>query len=189
MAEIIGGRHAVYHALKARARKVHQIWISRSIHRQALQQILQEAELQNIPVTTADKTFFAGHVPLETHQGIAAEVDVKPWTELEDLLVDLRQPVCRLILLDGIEDPQNLGALLRSALCLGADGVIDAAGTNATTCTPGVWNIEQMLRAADALPMNLGFLAKGNASLPVALEEQVKAARGSGTWCSATWRS
>src|ERR1700688_1073592 len=50
-----------------------------------------------------------------------------------------------------------------------------AAGTNATTCTPGPWHIARMIQAADAFPMNLGFAGKGNASLPAALEEQVKA--------------
>jgi urease subunit alpha len=54
-------------------------------------------------------------------------------------------------------------------------GTGPAAGTNATTCTPGVWYMAQMLRAADALPMNLGYLGKGNASLPQALDEQVLA--------------
>ena len=45
-------------------------------------------------------------------------------------------------------------------------GTGPATGTFATTCTPGPWNIERMLQAADAFPMNLGFLGKGNASLP-----------------------
>jgi urease subunit alpha len=54
-------------------------------------------------------------------------------------------------------------------------GTGPAAGTNATTCTPGPWHIEQMLRAADALPLNFGFLGKGNASLPGALNEQIEA--------------
>jgi urease subunit alpha len=54
-------------------------------------------------------------------------------------------------------------------------GTGPAAGTNATTCTPGPWNIARMLQAADAIPMNLGFLAKGNASRPEALVEQVEA--------------
>ncbi|MGH6625762.1 MAG: urease subunit alpha, partial [Burkholderiaceae bacterium] len=45
----------------------------------------------------------------------------------------------------------------------------------ATTCTPGPWNLERMLQAADAFPMNLGFLGKGNASLPAALHEQINA--------------
>jgi urease subunit alpha len=54
-------------------------------------------------------------------------------------------------------------------------GTGPAAGTNATTCTPGPWNIYRMLQAADAFPMNLGFLGKGNASQPQGLVEQVQA--------------
>jgi urease subunit alpha len=66
------------------------------------------------------------------------------------------------------------------ALCSGVTtmlggGTGPATGTNATTCTPGPWNIHRMLQAADAFPMNLGFLGKGNASLPAALEEQIAA--------------
>ncbi len=54
-------------------------------------------------------------------------------------------------------------------------GTGPAAGTNATTCTPGPWNIMRMLQAADGLPVNVGLLGKGNASLPQALTEQVEA--------------
>jgi urease subunit alpha len=50
-----------------------------------------------------------------------------------------------------------------------------ATGTNATTCTPGAWNMERMLQAAEGLPINLGFLGKGNSSLPAPLEEQIRA--------------
>ena len=54
-------------------------------------------------------------------------------------------------------------------------GTGPAAGTNATTCTPGPWHIARMLQAAEAFPMNLGFYGKGNAGLPAALEEQIAA--------------
>lgn len=54
-------------------------------------------------------------------------------------------------------------------------GTGPATGTNATTCTPGPWHMGKMLQAAEAFPMNLGFLGKGNASLPIALEEQLAA--------------
>jgi urease subunit alpha len=54
-------------------------------------------------------------------------------------------------------------------------GTGPATGTNATTCTPGAWNIARMLEAADGFPVNLGFLGKGNASLPDGLNEQVEA--------------
>jgi urease subunit alpha len=54
-------------------------------------------------------------------------------------------------------------------------GTGPATGTNATTCTPGPWNIGKMLQATEDMPMNLGFFGKGNASLPIALEEQLLA--------------
>ncbi len=70
--------------------------------------------------------------------------------------------------------------LIREALSSGmttllGGGTGPATGTNATTCTPGPWNIGRMLESADEFPVNLGFLGKGNASLPDALVEQVKA--------------
>lgn len=72
--------------------------------------------------------------------------------------------------------PQQIEEALNSGLTtmLGG-GTGPATGTNATTCTPGPWNIHRMLQAAEAFPMNLGFLGKGNASRPAALLEQVEA--------------
>jgi urease subunit alpha len=54
-------------------------------------------------------------------------------------------------------------------------GTGPAAGTNATTCTPGAWNMHRMLEAVEALPLNFGFLGKGNSSNPAALREQIAA--------------
>jgi len=54
-------------------------------------------------------------------------------------------------------------------------GTGPATGTNATTCTPGPWNIHRMLEASDGIPINLGFLGKGNSSLPDVLNEQIEA--------------
>jgi urease subunit alpha len=72
--------------------------------------------------------------------------------------------------------PQQIEEALASGVTtmLGG-GTGPATGTFATTCTPGPWNMERMLQAADAFPMNLGFLGKGNASLPAALHEQINA--------------
>ena len=72
--------------------------------------------------------------------------------------------------------PQQIDDALHSGVTtmLGG-GTGPAHGTLATTCTPGPWHIARMLQAADALPMNLAFAGKGNASLPAALEEQVLA--------------
>ncbi len=72
--------------------------------------------------------------------------------------------------------PQQIEeALMSGVTTMIGGGTGPATGTNATTCTPGPWNIGKMLQATDSMPMNLGFLGKGNASLPQALEEQLKA--------------
>ncbi len=72
--------------------------------------------------------------------------------------------------------PQQIEEALASGVTtMMGGGTGPATGTFATTCTPGPWNIERMLQAADAFPMNLGFLGKGNAALPAALIEQINA--------------
>ncbi|MBI3716621.1 MAG: urease subunit alpha [Betaproteobacteria bacterium] len=72
--------------------------------------------------------------------------------------------------------PQQIDeALMSGVTTMLGGGTGPATGTFATTCTPGPWHLASMLLAADAFPMNLGFLGKGNASLPAALTEQVDA--------------
>ncbi len=72
--------------------------------------------------------------------------------------------------------PQQIDeALMSGVTTMIGGGTGPATGTFATTCTPGPWHIHRMLQSADAFPMNLGFLGKGNASLPDPLREQVTA--------------
>jgi len=72
--------------------------------------------------------------------------------------------------------PQQVDDALHSGItCMLGGGTGPAHGTLATTCTPGPWHIARMLQAADGLAMNLAFAGKGNASLPAAIEEQVRA--------------
>ena len=66
-------------------------------------------------------------------------------------------------------------AIMSGVTTMLGGGTGPSTGTNATTCTPGPWHMHRMLQAADDLPMNIGFLGKGNASLPLPLEEQVAA--------------
>ncbi len=70
--------------------------------------------------------------------------------------------------------PQQIEVAIASGITtmLGG-GTGPATGTNATTCTPGAWHIYRMLQAADAFPVNLGFLGKGNSAKPEGLEEQL----------------
>ncbi|MBD2230272.1 urease subunit alpha [Phormidium tenue] len=72
--------------------------------------------------------------------------------------------------------PQQIDTAIASGITtMIGGGTGPATGTNATTCTPGAWHIWRMLQAADAFPMNLGFLGKGNSAQPEGLVEQVKA--------------
>ncbi|REK68662.1 MAG: urease subunit alpha [Cohnella sp.] len=72
--------------------------------------------------------------------------------------------------------PQQIETALASGVTtMIGGGTGPATGTNATTCTPGPWHIGRMLLAAEAFPVNLGFLGKGNASFPRPLEEQIEA--------------
>lgn len=72
--------------------------------------------------------------------------------------------------------PQQVETALYSGITtMIGGGTGPADGTNATTCVPGAWNMARMLEAADVLPMNIGFLAKGNCATPEPLIEQIKA--------------
>ena len=72
--------------------------------------------------------------------------------------------------------PQQVDeALMSGVTTMIGGGTGPATGTKATTCTPGPWNIEKMMLSTQDMPMNFGYLGKGNASLPKALEEQIEA--------------
>ncbi len=72
--------------------------------------------------------------------------------------------------------PQQIETAIASGITtMFGGGTGPSTGTNATTCTPGAWNIHRMLQAADAFPVNFGFMGKGNSSQPAGLVEQVKA--------------
>jgi len=72
--------------------------------------------------------------------------------------------------------PQQIEVAIASGITtMIGGGTGPASGTNATTCTPGAWNMYRMLEAAEAFPMNLGFLGKGNSSQEKGLDEQVEA--------------
>ncbi|HEY3116800.1 MAG TPA: urease subunit alpha, partial [Chloroflexota bacterium] len=74
-----------------------------------------------------------------------------------------------------ISPQQIIEAITSGVTTMIGGGTGPATGTNATTCTPGPWNLARMLQAADAYPVNLGFLGKGNASAPEGLREQIRA--------------
>ena len=74
-----------------------------------------------------------------------------------------------------ISPQQTVHAICNGTTTMIGGGTGPADGTNATTCTPGKWNIHKMIESTDEIPMNFGFLAKGNDSLQTALLEQIEA--------------
>ncbi len=125
MPTYLAGRHAVFHAVKAGRRPVRTIYLQAGINEREVRPLLELARSQGIPVETVPKDFFARHLSVETHQGVAAAAEELPVIDLEALLAKLpSEAPQRLLLLDSVEDPHNFGALMRSALSFGFQGVI-----------------------------------------------------------------
>jgi 23S rRNA (guanosine2251-2'-O)-methyltransferase len=116
------GFHAVEEALAA-GRALDRIVIARGRHGERVEAVVQLARSKSVPVRFEDRLQIDRLVGTREHQGIAALAAAKPALELEDLLA-AKTPQGLLVLLDGIEDPHNLGAIVRTALAAGANGVI-----------------------------------------------------------------
>lgn len=116
------GFHAIEEALNA-ARPLDRIVIARGRHGDRVEAMVRLAKSRGVPVRFEDRQQLDRLVGTREHQGIAALVAAKPTTELEDLLRG-KSDRGLLVALDGIEDPHNLGAIVRSSLAAGAQGVV-----------------------------------------------------------------
>lgn len=118
----ISGVNPVREALRAEGIAIREMMVARSDQR--AQELLQSARQKNIPVRRETRESLSALLGHSHHQGIALHVEEYPYTSLESLLerpLDEREP---LIVLDCVQDPQNLGALIRSGCFLGAKGVV-----------------------------------------------------------------
>jgi 23S rRNA (guanosine2251-2'-O)-methyltransferase len=127
MLEILYGRQPVREVLRARRRQVFKLLLSKTVKPTGIVgQILTLADQASVPVQTVDRRAIDKLGGEVNHQGLAAEVSSYPYVELSALLDAARQagepPF--LLLLDHVQDPQNLGSLLRSAEAAGAHGVV-----------------------------------------------------------------
>jgi 23S rRNA (guanosine2251-2'-O)-methyltransferase len=124
--EGIGGRHAVLQALRS-GRDVHSILLDREVvGRPELQEVRDEAARRNLTLRHVTAHELTGLIGATGHQGVGAIVGPMPAYSVKDL-VDLARKAGAepfLVAVDGIEDPQNLGAVARSALLAGAHGLI-----------------------------------------------------------------
>jgi 23S rRNA (guanosine2251-2'-O)-methyltransferase len=116
------GFHAVEEALNA-GRALDRIVIARGRHGDRIESVVQLAKSRGVPVRFEDRAQIDRLAGTREHQGIAALAAAKPTVELEDLLSDKTERGL-LVLLDGVEDPHNLGAIVRTSLAAGAKGVI-----------------------------------------------------------------
>lgn len=116
------GFHAVEEALAA-GRALDRMVIARGRHGERVEAVVQLARSKGVPVRFEDRLQIDRLAGTREHQGIAALAAAKPALELEDLLA-AKTPQGLLVLLDGIEDPHNLGAIVRTALAAGANGVV-----------------------------------------------------------------
>lgn len=120
----IYGINAVAEALKARGRTFSWVGVAKERHDIRLQHVVDEARRQGVAVkslTRAELDRMAGN---NGHQGVVAVTSAKQYIELDDVVAAKRGQHSLLVVLDGIEDPHNLGAILRTADAAGADGVV-----------------------------------------------------------------
>jgi 23S rRNA (guanosine2251-2'-O)-methyltransferase len=123
--ERLYGRHPIHEALIAGRRRIHRVYIAEGTIRQGiLGQILQEAKKAEVPVDFMPKDALESIT--EHHQGVVAEVDPYPYVDLEVILKRLNtgDEAGLVLLLDVLQDPQNLGTLLRTAEAVGVQGVV-----------------------------------------------------------------
>ncbi len=113
----------VLEALRARSRKFERIIIADSAHHQRLREIFEIARSENIPVRREPRTALDRLSNNSNHQGVIAVVAAARYADADEILESLT-PETMLVLLDGVEDPHNLGAIIRSAECAGATAVI-----------------------------------------------------------------
>ncbi|WP_044482543.1 23S rRNA (guanosine(2251)-2'-O)-methyltransferase RlmB [Paenibacillus antibioticophila] len=123
--EWIAGKHSLLEALRA-GRTINKIWIAEGAQKHLTQPIISEAKNRGIIVQFVDKRKLDQMAPGLQHQGVVAQAAPYAYAEVEDLLARAseRGEVPFLLILDEIEDPHNLGSILRTAECTGVHGVI-----------------------------------------------------------------
>jgi 23S rRNA (guanosine2251-2'-O)-methyltransferase len=123
--EYLAGKHPVLEAMKA-GRSINKIFMSSQAQRHLVQPIMEEAKARGIVVQQVDKSKLDRLVPEVQHQGVVAQAAAVAYAEVDDLLARAaeRGEAPLIVLLDEVEDPHNLGSVLRTADCTGVHGVI-----------------------------------------------------------------
>lgn len=125
MSDFVAGRNPVLELLKSGG-PVHKIFLAKGAQKGSVVEILTRARERRIPVQEVDRSYLENLVHDSNHQGVIASVPARSYVELEDILERARDrgedPF--VLILDEIEDPHNLGAILRTADAVGVHGVV-----------------------------------------------------------------
>ncbi len=136
--EVLYGIHPVLEALKAGRREIYEIFTVKDKLSKRVIPVIKLAEKYDIPVSNVKPSLLRSMAGSDMHQGIGARVDGYPVVEFSEILkIQAVDQSCPLLLLDTIEDPHNLGALIRTALCAGITGIIIPKDRSASP-TPAV---------------------------------------------------
>jgi 23S rRNA (guanosine2251-2'-O)-methyltransferase len=121
---VIFGINAVTEALKARGRAFEWVGVATERKDLRLQKLIQDCRRNSIPVRFLPRLELDRMAVSGSHQGVVAVTSSKQYNDLDDLIAAKRGQYSLLVVLDGVEDPHNLGAILRTADAAGADGVV-----------------------------------------------------------------
>lgn len=146
--DVIYGINAVAEALKSRGRGFEYVGVARERHDQRLQRVIDECRRLGIGVRFLPRQDIDRLAGAASHQGVVAVASAKTYAEVDDILQRRRARHALILVLDGVEDPHNLGAILRSADGAGADGVLiperRAVGVTATVAKASAGAVEHV---------------------------------------------
>ena len=120
----IYGINAVSEALKARGRAFEWVGMAKERHDLRLQRLIEECRRLAVPVRFLQRTELDRMAGNSAHQGVVAVTSAKQYSDLDDVVGAKRGQYSLVVVLDGVEDPHNLGAILRTADAAGADGIV-----------------------------------------------------------------
>ncbi len=172
MTEMLYGRNAIREALRAKRRSLQRLLVSSGAQQTGtLAEIIKLAEYQKVPVDLLDRRELDQRLRDINHQGVALECGEYPYVELEQSLelAETRNEAPLLLALDHLQDPQNIGTLLRTAEVVGVHGVI-IPGRRAAEITPAVVN------ASSGATEHLYICVVGN------LVQAMESAQKAGVW-------
>ncbi|MFB3814014.1 MAG: 23S rRNA (guanosine(2251)-2'-O)-methyltransferase RlmB [Terriglobales bacterium] len=122
--DVIYGLHPVEEAVRSRPRALDYVAVSRERHDARLQRVIDQCRAAGVSLRFAPREELTRLARTASHQGVVAIAAARQYADLEDLLHARRGRHAFIVVLDGVEDPHNLGAIIRTANAAGADGIV-----------------------------------------------------------------